>query len=387
MGLIKIPERWDITFKTIPSYFSLSDDSEFIPLICLVNNLAKTYSKGDNKTLTYGLPLNGVINSYSMPKIEAFCEYISLLSNPNVYISMSRSLLRHFGTINYFANYGTILYRDNELQENDIGQPLIPLMLLCVKRDYLFKIDKENPDDSHFCLVIDNSFHRNLPHSRLFRNVNRIYIASIAPSVDIFYTNNILEACFNQRSSALPKFDTIDKMREYLNGINQVLVRGITDELSVSVPVPTPDEPNRPIQELSLEGINLGIQDIIEDNGLTVQRLDDAIEQTLFQPNEEEEVLNTSYYDREADRRLREIAEIRASNSTATYIGGVDPYTEAWNLISPAVTDIRINTGQVGINGFSATTATSSGVDIYPEPRVRRRGRRQESNAQLIDDE
>lgn len=200
-------------------YSALSEDNEYIPIQCLKNGEILKLTDRERKILVYSLPVPTLSSAGVTSLINRFC---------GVLFKMRRTETGSWTTISdrvmlskYYADVGILLHLDDNYEFK-------PLLMLTVRRDYLFRMDKGNP--AHFCLVIDNSFIRgSTDSSKLYRNVKRIYIDELEKNqFDVLYTNDILRVCFS-KSIELPKFESITDMTSDFSSMNQSLLDSLVN--------------------------------------------------------------------------------------------------------------------------------------------------------------
>lgn len=197
------------------AYTALSDDNDYIP----VSSLSTGYRLilRSRKTFMYGLPV--LHWGAGMRKIHLICQQLSQRVNG---LCSSGTVFKRC----YLVGNGVVLWRRNEDYRD------IPLLLLCVKKDYLFSIDKDNPNPSQFALVIDRSFITDEEHFKLYRNVKRIYIDEIEQYLDVVYTNDIVNRCF-EVSLPKPGYKTITEMLNGFKQVNKLVVKCIKKEVDI----------------------------------------------------------------------------------------------------------------------------------------------------------
>ena len=200
--------------KFMEDYFSMSEDNDFIPIWSLTNGDLVIKPTGE-KHFLYNLttPVDRVAIT---TKLSYFAE--NLFSNR----AYEWKVLHH-STIKrrYYSHNGILLY----IQDSPFK--VVPLMVLAVKKRYLFSIDKNNTDISHYCLLIDNKLLEDDEHFKLYRNIKKHYLSVISKDIDVMYSNDITKLCYNQRKLDIPKFTTITQTIEYLRGLNDVLLSNL----------------------------------------------------------------------------------------------------------------------------------------------------------------
>jgi hypothetical protein len=209
---IVIPDRLDTTSEHILLYPSISTDVDYIPVNAMVDG--EVFFTNKNRVIYYHLMYN--TSSYTVRNFRLFSKYI---------VSASGHYYDNFRLVNanikkrYTASTGSVLYYPDDNINN-----AIPMLQLCVKKRRLFNpIDRNNPDPTRFCLVIDKKFMEDEEHFKLYRNVKKFYIDEMSKIVDIVYVDSILASCFNAEIEA-PTFSTIAEMRDFSKNINKLLV-------------------------------------------------------------------------------------------------------------------------------------------------------------------
>lgn len=193
---------------------SLDIFNEYIPLIALRSG--ELTRQAEKKIFSYHLALFSEQNSTN--RMEAFCDHLKTGTN------WIKAKHRNF-TKDYFGTYGTIIYMDENMR-------LVPLMVLCVKRYYLYHLNRETPDPKHFCLLVDRKFYGDPEHYKLFRNVNRLFLPEIKEQIDVIESNEISDLCFNPGNDIAPKYKTVVDMLNDLKNINKLVQMEFAEPLN-----------------------------------------------------------------------------------------------------------------------------------------------------------
>lgn len=185
-----------------------SVDNEYIPFISLAD--ANYIEKGNNRILLYKLesPLTSESGGYTK-KYDSFTKYFSRYYDTVDYWKtfMSKTIMRG----KYFCMSGSLLHQlSSGVYE--------PIMQLCVKKQHLFSLDKDNINSDFLCLVISNDFTSHL----MYKQFKKLVIDEYAKQMDIVYTNRIMDICYKTVVITGPKFKTLAEMTgnsELLNGM------------------------------------------------------------------------------------------------------------------------------------------------------------------------
>lgn len=209
-------------FTTRQDHVSISIDNEYIPVSSLREGYV--YKEGDNKMFIYGLVDIGLINTRTIKKVHLLCHRLSGRDSRPFWIS-SGDLFKN----RYIISDGIVLWQRQE------DYRVIPLLLLCVKKEHLFNINEENPDPNQFCLLVDRQFIADEEHFKLWRNVERLYVDSMQSKVDVLYTNSILNRCFRIKSIELPKSKNVVEMIQGFKQINELVTQCIKGEVKLEL--------------------------------------------------------------------------------------------------------------------------------------------------------
>ena len=146
-----------------------------------------------------------------MSRFNDFCE--PLQYDTNWTYKINRSGIEGI----YYSSNNRILYYD------EAQGAVKPLLLVCVKQKYLYTIDRQNPNPSQFCIVIDNKFINDENHFGIYRNVKKNYLDVHGTDIDVMFTNDIMRLCFNHKVIEQPKFKTIPEMMQHTKDLNRIL--------------------------------------------------------------------------------------------------------------------------------------------------------------------
>jgi uncharacterized membrane protein len=193
-----------------------SDSNEFIPIRVLGSGTV--YKTDLNRFLFYELelPISGTVTGM----MKRFITYLkfSRYGNDNHRVTV----LKQKGTTKVFCTTAGMLF---ERKKDSIGVITIePLAIMAVKRTYVFDIDKNNIDFSKFTLVVDRKLLNDPAYLKLYKGFKKNYLDDVDKIMDVVYTNDIMNLCYNSGNLRLPKFNTINDMEKYKNFINQQLL-------------------------------------------------------------------------------------------------------------------------------------------------------------------
>lgn len=215
-SLINIPEQpinatnEDAFIQSNPC---LASDNEFIPVTCLKGADVFTKESTGDKNLFYNLtfPIPASLSNYTA-RFGAFCDF--MVSERN-WIKIRKADV----TGQYLSRAGSLLHINSSLEAT-------PLMLLCVKSKKLFTVNRAAPDKKDFCVVVDRKLiFGSEENNKIYRNVNKLYLSlAEAQGIDVLYTNNLIDVCFNAPYLKLPKFKTINEVIAYTKNISQLLL-------------------------------------------------------------------------------------------------------------------------------------------------------------------
>lgn len=199
-------------------YPANAEYSSYIPVQSLSEGDLITYPNG-SKVFLYSMtiPVNNISGSKKFENFsKAFANsfYWHKLDHRNI-------------TKTYIVNKGILM--------NVVEFPFkaTPMMVLCVKRDSLYKLDKHILNPKDFCLVINREFIEDEEHFKLYRNVKKYYIDDVEDEIDILYTRDIIQTCYNLGPIELPKFKTIAEMINHTNSINELVRASFSDTHNV----------------------------------------------------------------------------------------------------------------------------------------------------------
>ena len=182
--------------------------SDYVPFIS--GFIGEVYNVGNNKILVY----NFLYNNQDLPD-RPYRQYAELLYclykhiTPTWYHSKEVDLQVCKGMLFHFDKYTT---------------EYTLLMILAVKKDYVFKMNKTNPDFKQFALFISSDFSENDLYKTIYNKVEKEYVNEARElGVDIVYTKHIKERCFGN-SFVKPKFNTITELQLAMNEVNKELL-------------------------------------------------------------------------------------------------------------------------------------------------------------------
>lgn len=206
------------------SYISISLDNEYIPVSSLREGY--TYKVGNNRMFVYGLVSLRGNDTGTIRKVGLLC---NRLSGRNSYPLWANSgdLFKN----KYFVGDGIVLWQRQE------DYTVVPLLLLCVKKEYLFNINMGNPDPRQFCLLVGRKFMTDEEHFKLYRNVEKKYIEPMQDEVDVLYTNDIMERCFKISSIELPKSKNVVEMIQNFKQVNELVTQCIKGEIKLELAI------------------------------------------------------------------------------------------------------------------------------------------------------
>lgn len=188
------------------SLWSSSKVSSFVPFISLFSG--QTIIKGDDKTLVYSMPM--MLNQSSAYKVSKYMNAVNHMAE-SIYI---KNLTTTRNTQTYQVAKGMLSYVDENFE-------VIPLIMLCVKSDAIYSLDKTNLDHKQFCLVINNAVFSQ-EHALMFKNMRKYYVDVLtADGIDILYTSDIKKWLFNPMDY-IPKFNTVTEMVNHLGSISNL---------------------------------------------------------------------------------------------------------------------------------------------------------------------
>ena len=104
-----------------------------------------------------------------------------------------------------------------ELSAQD--EPIIHF-LLAVKSDYMFTIDRNNPDLSKFALFLSTDFSNKVVFGNMYSKLHKDLIKPLQETgLPVIIVNDIASWCYKNSLPKL-KFDTISKREDYLQTFN-----------------------------------------------------------------------------------------------------------------------------------------------------------------------
>lgn len=188
------------------SLWSSSKVSPFVPFISLY--LGHTITKGEDKTLIYSMPVVLTLNnSYGLTK------YLHAVNHMTESTSI-KILKTTRNPVIYQVAKGMLSYVDENFE-------VVPLIMLCVKSDAIYNLNKDNLDTKQFCLVINNAVFSQ-EHVLMFKNMRKYYVDILAADgIDILYTSDIKKWLFNPLDY-IPKFNTVTDMVNHLGSLSSL---------------------------------------------------------------------------------------------------------------------------------------------------------------------
>ena len=92
--------------------------------------------------------------------------------------------------------------------------------LVAVKSEYIFSIDRSNPDLSMFSMFISNEFIKGDSYKNVYKKIRKDFIEEHQlKGIDTIVTNDINKWCY-KNDLDIPSFSTIAEMKEYLKTFN-----------------------------------------------------------------------------------------------------------------------------------------------------------------------
>lgn len=198
----------------------ISSHSEYIPIQALYNG--SKIKKGERMNLIYGLyaPNNNSNYILAFKSVKSFVEYFLRSGNYAEY----RSLVYKLIPLKYYVNYGMLLFNEERTDASGVKHTRSrPLVVLCVKRRYTFKVQKKNPNPNHLCLVVSGELFKDVAHEKMWKVFKKQIIDPLQEEIDVVYTHSIRETCYNDNIITLPKFDTVIDMKKFMDKINDVM--------------------------------------------------------------------------------------------------------------------------------------------------------------------
>lgn len=250
MDLIQAPMSGDLSTTRETTYPLLSLDNEYIPIHSLAIGEPERVIVGEKKFLMYHR------NIIMYPNlVSRYNDFMTCLFDRYLAYRMRVTLdeenpagrrIRRNGS--FIGNNGMIIY-------GEPGHRI--LMTIAVKQRYLFKIQPQEVDFSKFALIVDKFFINDPLCFKMYRNVKRSFIDIMEEKIDIVYTSDLYRLCFNNESSLPPSFNTVREMKEYMQGINQALIRDFQNELDFSAS----NDATLPVRDITGAEIELQLTD------------------------------------------------------------------------------------------------------------------------------
>jgi hypothetical protein len=184
--------------------------NDFIPFHALMSG--KLLSTISNKVLLYNLDVL-LIPEHTVNGYEEFFYRI----------------IGHFGwnklnKRNVVPNYRC---RAGQLVVISKDKVVTPLMTLVVNKEYLFTINKEQPDYSKFFIVIDDNFSNSDEHSNLYKNFRKYYLEEVSNYINVIHTKSIINFCYKQVPVVPIKPKTIAESRVLYKEMTLNIIRAI----------------------------------------------------------------------------------------------------------------------------------------------------------------
>ncbi len=225
--LITIPSSYPSSpndREVVNLYPSSSVDNEFIPINSITDG--ETLSNKKGKVFIYNL-------SFGIGKLisqRRFSTFLNGMKEVNYYWNKLESLAERNKL--YYCTYG-MLAVIKEVPEFTVE----PLVVLAIKREHLFSIQRENTDTNKFCILINRKILTE-EHSKLYRNVKKFYLDEMEQYLDFHFTNDISNICYNSGEIIKPAYKSVDDMINHSKTITEKLY----DDLN---PRPVVVEPRR----------------------------------------------------------------------------------------------------------------------------------------------
>lgn len=187
------------------SLYSSSKLNPFVPFNALFNG--KTITKGQDKTLIYSIP---VLVGQNVNKVRKYLHAANHMQYSVNIVNLTTSR----NTKSYQISKGILSYIDENFEVN-------PLIVLAVKSEAIYSLDRTNLDSKQFCLIINNDvFHQE--HALMFKNMRKFYVDIItSDGVDVLYTSDMKKWLYNSLDY-IPKFNTVTDMLTHLDTISNL---------------------------------------------------------------------------------------------------------------------------------------------------------------------
>jgi hypothetical protein len=203
--------------------------SPYVPYVYGFKGLATIVKSEDekNKALLYNLFVKIEEANYSLSnnrslqiphKFENFIRYFEEFTYP-VHFGIKK-ITAGFTDVTILQVFkGMVLYFEEESSEVKI------LMTLGVEAASLWKINKNNVDNSKFALFVSKDFEEER-FKPLYTKIKKDLLPEVQnKGIDIVFTNNIAKWCF-RNSFEMPKFGKIMELKKFLNDQNQIAIHG-----------------------------------------------------------------------------------------------------------------------------------------------------------------
>jgi len=193
---------------------SLCEDNEYIPIHAMKDGELTINEITGQKSFFYGFIVpEHIVCNYT----RKFSDFAANMSKHGLYWCRLNHLSVRGSNGIYYSNNGILLYK------NTVSNIVTPLIIMTVRKRYLYSVDVNNIDDSQFCLLIDKKLSaEDSPHYNVYRNIKKYYINTIEKSVDYLYSSDIMKLCYNEVILKLPITNTVTEMIEEMNSINDL---------------------------------------------------------------------------------------------------------------------------------------------------------------------
>jgi len=135
-------------------------------------------------------------------------------------------VIDHLKDSNYFWNikFDSIIYSVIMGSIHHLSDEGIKILLtLAIKSDYVYTIDKDNPQMENFVLLLDQSFLEDEKYKRFYKRVNSEYIVEASNmGISILITRNIEPWCYKPIPNSTLRFDSIPEMKQFLLQFNSL---------------------------------------------------------------------------------------------------------------------------------------------------------------------
>jgi hypothetical protein len=194
----------------------------YIPIHSLLGGELLTFKSG-YRDFRYQLrfPMFESISTYRLTnKFTVFCKGL-IDNNFNEWFHIKDSTLL---ASRYFLSAGLLLSY-NLVNRDKIDISI--LACLAVKKEELFKLNRNSLKLDQLCFIVNNDLIDNEDHSKVYRNIKRLCLDKISSEVDILYTNNINNTILKPIKLPTPKFSNISDLLNHNKSMNEILVNEI----------------------------------------------------------------------------------------------------------------------------------------------------------------